>query len=163
MEEETRSMPYGVVSLFVVSPGDGVPAAGFESPGLAAVPCGVPPGGGAFLITLNASGVSLSDTGPPGGGAFSITRKAGGRGLSEATGPPGGVTFSWALNASGRGDCAGAEPGVWIGAPPGAGWGTVLGGRRTVAAGGVTGVVGLLLTAGAGRVVDPGGVTTLGG
>jgi len=157
-------MPQGVVSLFAASPWDGEPVAAFESPGLAAVPCGVPPGGGAFLMTLNASGVSLSDTGPPGGGAFSITLNAGGRGLSEATGPPGGVAFSWALNASGRGDCAGAEPGVWVGASPGAGWGTVLGGRRTVA-GGVVGVVGLLLTAGAvaGRVVDPGGVATRGG
>jgi len=84
-----NSLHYGVVSLFVVSPGDGAPAAGFESPGPAAVPCGVPPGGGAFRMTLKASGVSLSVTGPPGGGAFSMTLKAAGKGPSEAAAPPG--------------------------------------------------------------------------
>lgn len=146
------------MSLFVVSPGEEAPAAGFEAPGPAVVPWGVPPGGAAFLMTLNASGVSLSETGPPGGGAFSMTLNAGGRGLSEATGPPGAVALSWVLKASGSADCAAPGPEGWDDPPPSPGWGTVLGGRRTVVAG-----EGRVLTVGTGRVVDVGGVATRGG
>jgi hypothetical protein len=109
------------------------------------------------LMTLNASGVSFSETGPPGGGAFSITLNAGGRGPSEATGPPGAVALSWVLKASGSADCAAPEPEAWDAPPPPPGWGTVLGGRRTVAAGEGVAVEGLLLT------VDAGGVATRGG
>jgi len=92
-----------------------------------------------------------------------MTLKAGGRGPSEATGPPGAVAPSWVLKASGRDDWAAPEPGVWATVPPCPGWGTVLGGRRTVAAAGGVEVEGLLLTVGAGRVVDAGGVATRGG
>jgi hypothetical protein len=113
-----KGLHYGVVSLFVVSPGDEALVADFESPGPAAAPGGVPPGGGAFLMTLNASGVSLSDTGPPGGGAFSITLNAGGKGPSDAAGPPGAGAFCWALKASGSADCAAAEPGGCDAVPP---------------------------------------------
>ena len=154
---------HGVLSLFDASPGDGALVAGVEPPGPTAVPCEIPPGGGAFWMALNPAGVSPSlFTGPPGGGAFSITLNAGGKGPSDAAGPPGGVALSWALKASGSADCAGAEPGVCDAAPLWAGWGTTLGGRRNLAAGGVE-VEGLDLTVGAGRVVVPGGVATLGG
>jgi hypothetical protein len=66
------STGYGVLSLFAASPGEEAFFAGVEPPGLTAVPCGVPPGGGAFSMILN----------------------AGGRGPSEATGPPGVEAFS---------------------------------------------------------------------
>ena len=148
---------HGVLSPFESSPGEGALVKGVEPPGPAAVPCG-----GAFLMTFDASGISLSATGPPGGGAFSMTLNAGGKGPSDAAGPPGAVAFSWALKASGSADCAGAEPGVCDAVPRCAGWGTTLGGRRRLAAGGVE-TEGLVLTAGAGRAVAVGGVATLGG
>ena len=113
-------------------------------------------------MTLEATGGSLSDIGAGVGGAFSITLKAGGKGLSDEAGPPGPGAFSWTSASSRFGDCKGPELGGWDAALPDAGCGIVLGGRRTAAAGGVE-VEGLLLTAGAGRVVDAGGVATRGG
>jgi hypothetical protein len=91
-----------------------------------------------------------------------MTLNAGGKGPSETIGPPGVGTFSWTLKASGVADCGAPEPGAWGATPPSAGWGMALGGRRTVAGGGLEGE-GLLLTVGAGRVEVPGGVATLGG
>ena len=153
-----------MVSFFVVSPGDGAAATGFESPGPAAVPCGVPPGDVVLPVALGTPGEAPSFfTGPPGGGAFSMTLNAAGKGPSETAAPPGAGAFSWVLKASGSADCAAPEPEGWDDPPASPGWGTVLGGRRTVAAGEGVGVEGLLLTVGAGRVVDAGGVATRGG
>jgi hypothetical protein len=151
-----------VLSLFDALPEEGELVVGVEPPGLAAVPCGVPPGG-AFLMTLNASGVSLSGTGPPGGVVFSMTLKAGGRGPSEAMVPPGGAAFSCTVKASGVGDDAAPEPGGWVAAPARAGWGKALGGRRITDADGGMDVEDLLLKVAEGRLALPGGVATLGG
>jgi hypothetical protein len=87
-----------------------------------------------------------------------MTLNARGKGLSDSAGPPGLGAFSWISESSGFEDCETAEPGRGV-LRPNAGWGRVLGGRRTVA-GGVVGVVGLLLIVGAGRVADVGGVVT---
>jgi hypothetical protein len=152
-----------VLSLFDAFPEEGELVEGLESPGLVAVPCGVPPGGGAFLMTRNASGVSLSETGPPGGVAFSMTRNAGGRGPSEATVPPGLGAFSCALKASGVVDDDELEPGSWEAAPPRADGVMALGGRRTTVAAGGADVEDLLLNVAPGRLVVPCGVATLGG
>jgi hypothetical protein len=151
-----------VLSLFDAFPEEGELVVGVEPPGLAAVPCGVPPGG-AFLMTLDASGVSLSGTGPPGGVAFSMTLKAGGRGPSEATDPPGGAAFSCTVKDSGVGDDAASEPGGWDAAPARADRGNALGGRRTTVAGGEVDVEDLLRKVAEGRLAVPGGVATLGG
>ena len=92
-----------------------------------------------------------------------MTLNAAGKGPSEAAAPPGPGAFAWVLEASGSADCAAPEPGGWDAGPACPGWGMTLGGRRTVAAGGVE-VEGLDLTAGAGRVVAVfGGVVALGG
>jgi hypothetical protein len=122
---------------------------GFESSGLAALPCGVPPGGGAFL-------------GASGGAAFSMTRNAGGRGPSEATVPPGAGTFSCTLKASGVVDDD-LEPGSWDAALPRAEGVTALGGRRTTVAAGGVDVEDLLLNVAVGRLVVARGGATLGG
>jgi hypothetical protein len=114
-------------------------------------------------MTLDASGVSLSETGLPGGAAFSMTLKAGGSGPSEATDPPGSAAVSSALKASGVENCVAAVPGCWGRVPPRAGWGRTLGGRRNTVGAGAVDVEGLLLNVAEGRFAVPGGVAILEG
>jgi hypothetical protein len=124
-----------VLSLFDGFPEEGELVVPVGPSGLAAVPCGVPPGGAGFSITLN----------------------AGGRGPSAVE------AFSWASESSGVTEGAPTDPG-W-GCVPAARfrWGNALGGRRTTVAAGGVDVEDLLRKVAEGRLAVPGGDATLGG